>query len=435
MALKHAKMNPEDITIAILCGGPATRLYPLTQEIPKALVPIGGVPIVEDMILHLKKQGFRKFMLCERHLSEMIQEHFSDGGRLGVEITHIVEPEALGTAGALKFAAPHLSETFIAIQGDLLLRADLRKMLAFHERHGADTTLLVHKSSHPEDSDLIATDDSWRVTRVFRPHDGERFINMGNAGVFVFKKKLLDEIPEGKRFIEKDWLPRLLIPNKIAAYYTEEYVKDMGTMRRMDETNERYMALQEQRPAAFLDRDGVIVHDKNLMTRRDQLELIPGAARAIKELNNHRVPVIVVTNQPVVARNLCTEDDVHRMHDALQLMLLKEGAHIDAFYFCPHHPERGHAEADDPRYRRECDCRKPNPGMLLQAAEEHRLDLKSSVMVGDRESDVIAGMTAGCTSILVGDDGSTTAAHKARDLEEAVGVILDTVTNDVIKER
>jgi len=158
-----------------------------------------------------------------------------------------------------------------------------------------------------------------------------------------------------------------------------------------------------KRPAIFLDRDGVIVEDVDAILRPDQLTLTPGAAEALKRAAASGRALVVVTNQPVVARGLVDEDGVRAVHDALDAMLRSYGAHVDAFYFCPHHPR-----ATIERYRLACECRKPRPGLLTRAASELALDLGASVMVGDRLSDVTAGARAGCKTVLV-----TTGKHLA----------------------
>ncbi|HEY4134066.1 MAG TPA: D-glycero-beta-D-manno-heptose 1,7-bisphosphate 7-phosphatase [Alphaproteobacteria bacterium] len=149
------------------------------------------------------------------------------------------------------------------------------------------------------------------------------------------------------------------------------------------------------RPAVFLDRDGTIVEDVDYLTRPEQLRLIPGAAAAIRTLNARAVPVVVVTNQSAVARGLLSEDELAAVHGELRARLAAEGARLDAIYYCPHHPEGSGA------YRRDCDCRKPMPGMLRQAARDLGLDLAASAMVGDSVRDLEAGAAAGCRTLIL----------------------------------
>ena len=181
------------------------------------------------------------------------------------------------------------------------------------------------------------------------------------------------------------------------------------------------------RPAVFLDRDGTINVDKGHATDVDEIELIPGATRAIQKLNEADLFVVVVTNQSVVARGLATEEQVRAMNDRLRHYLAEEMAHIDAFYYCPHHPAFGEP----------CECRKPSPGMLLKAAKEHDLDLSRSFMVGDFWADIGAGVGAGVRTVLITGTGEDLQRNleelasrgwepdaKAKDIREAVDWIL-----------
>jgi D-glycero-D-manno-heptose 1,7-bisphosphate phosphatase len=149
-------------------------------------------------------------------------------------------------------------------------------------------------------------------------------------------------------------------------------------------------------PSVFLDRDGVLIRDVHNLTQWKQVELIPGSAAAVGDLRQAGLAVVVVTNQPVVARGWMSERQVRNLHHRLRTLLRREGADVTGFYFCPHHQS-----ATLPAYRCDCPCRKPRPGMLLKAAEDLSLDLRRSFMVGDRVTDVLAGRAAGCTTILV----------------------------------
>lgn len=162
-----------------------------------------------------------------------------------------------------------------------------------------------------------------------------------------------------------------------------------------------------QRKAVFLDRDGVLIEDVNLLTLRNQVRIYRETPKALKVLNSLGYLLFVVTNQTVVARGLATEEDVEELNSFIGKKLFeKSGCKIEHFYYCPHHPE-----ATLPQYRIKCECRKPRPGMLLQAAKEYDLNLVSSFMIGDRISDIAAGHKAGCRTILV-----KTGMHQAKPI-------------------
>jgi D-glycero-D-manno-heptose 1,7-bisphosphate phosphatase len=181
------------------------------------------------------------------------------------------------------------------------------------------------------------------------------------------------------------------------------------------------------RRAVFLDRDGTINVEKGFVHRIKDFEFVDDAVRLIGRLNDAGFLVIVVTNQSGIARGLYTEDDVERLHRFVNGELQKGGARIDRFYYCPHHPE-----APDPAYRKECVCRKPNPGMVHRAIGELDIDASGSFLVGDRLRDVCAGKRSGLFSILIREDedvqDSTTCNEEpdlvVKTLAEAVSYIL-----------
>jgi D,D-heptose 1,7-bisphosphate phosphatase len=185
--------------------------------------------------------------------------------------------------------------------------------------------------------------------------------------------------------------------------------------------------------AVFLDRDGTINEHVGLVSRPEQLQLIPGAASALKRLKAAGAKLLLITNQPVVAREMIDEAGLGLIHDRLQELLAHEGASLDAIFYCPHHPETHHSEASNPYYRRECDCRKPKPGMILEAAEEFGVDMGASYFVGDSTRDIAAASAAGCIPLLVktgtgGADGACPDAEPEavlNNLSDAVQWILD----------
>jgi D-glycero-D-manno-heptose 1,7-bisphosphate phosphatase len=165
--------------------------------------------------------------------------------------------------------------------------------------------------------------------------------------------------------------------------------------------------------AVFLDRDGVVIEDGHYLGDSSRIRLVPGSAEAIAALNQAGWLVVIVTNQSGVARGVFTIESVDEVHMQLSELLRGFGAKVDAYRFCPHHPE-----ALNPEYRLACDCRKPRPGMLLSAARELGVELESSWMIGDRTTDLEAGVAAGCRTVLVrtgyGSDVNAAALDRAK---------------------
>jgi len=166
----------------------------------------------------------------------------------------------------------------------------------------------------------------------------------------------------------------------------------------------------QTQPAIFLDRDGVLIEDVHLLTSCEQVRIFEYVPSALKHLKDAGYLLVVVTNQTVIARGLASECDVQDVHDFIQKKLIEDsGCGVDGYYFCPHHPN-----ATDERYRQVCECRKPHPGMILQAARELHIDIGKSWLVGDRVSDILAGQSAGCKNILV-----ETGMHTAPAIESS----------------
>jgi histidinol-phosphate phosphatase family protein len=177
--------------------------------------------------------------------------------------------------------------------------------------------------------------------------------------------------------------------------------------------------------AVFLDRDGTINKEVNVLRSLKQLRILPGAGAAIKKLNRLGFLVIVVTNQPVVARGWLTKKEVDEIHTVMVKRVGKSGAKIDAIYYCPHHPE-----ANLKKYRLTCRCRKPNIGMVLSAAKKFGVNLRKSFMVGDSTRDILTGKRAGLKTVLVktgyaGLDGKYRVEpdFTAKDLRSAANII------------
>lgn len=413
--------------IVIIAGGQGTRIQSISSEIPKAMIPVAGKPVLEYEVELAKRYGFTEFVFIIGHLGEQIERYFADGTKWGVHIDYFRETKPLGTAGALGLLREQLTEDFFVFYGDTVMDFDMQAMLAFHRKKQADATLFVHPNDHPYDSDIVDIAADGCVRRFFhKPHpDGFVSHNIVNAAVFVFSPRVLEHIEGGvKCHIEKHILPRCLDAGlRLYGYVSAEYVKDMGTP-------DRYYAVEQDirsgkvarlnrryaRPAVFLDRDGVINREVNLLNRPEQMELIEGAAEAIRLINQKGYLAIVVTNQPVIARNLCSLEELDIIHQTLETRLGQEHAYLNAIYFCPHHPDSGYPE-ERKEYKIPCHCRKPEPGMLLQAAEDWNIYLEQSFMIGDSERDVQAGERAGVKrSLLVETNRANAMLDAVKDI-------------------
>ncbi|MBR2311718.1 MAG: HAD-IIIA family hydrolase [Clostridia bacterium] len=412
----------------IMAGGKGTRIASLARDIPKPMLPLCGKPVLERQIEVLRREGFLDIVLVVGHLGAVIQNHFKDGAAFGVRITYIEEREPLGTAGALALLGEVLKgDDFLLLNGDVLFDVDLKRFLAFHrEKHGI-ATVFTHPSTHPADSVIVESDKNDRVTAFLAPDTARRASrNRTNAGLHFFSPAVLSRFKTVKKTdLDREVLVPLAAERALFAYNSPEYVKDMGTPQRLQEA-ERDLAAgvvthRTPRGAIFLDRDGTINRHVGFVTSPDQIELLPGVAAAIKQLNDRHIPVIVITNQPVLARGEVTEAGLEDIHARLEALLAQESAYLTDIFYCPHHPDSGFA-GEVPALKRICDCRKPAPGLLLAAAKRYDLDLSRSFMIGDSESDMTAARRAGCRTAAI---GGIQADITGSSLPDCVSKILD----------
>ncbi len=429
-------------TAVIQAGGKGTRLKSLTgDKIPKPLLMLNGKPMIQWQIENLKAYGVFRIIIIIGHLGEKIREYFGDGAEWGVELSYVEETVPLGSAGSLYDLKDRLGEgEFLFIFGDVMFDVDLESMVRFHQAREGTATLLVHPNSHPYDSDLIVMDEECRIVR-FDSKENIRnywYDNCVNAGIYVLSGNIFRHMPERKRCdLEKDLLVPLAKHGQVYGYRTAEYVKDAGTVERfwsVSEAQTRGLWSMKNRnhpqKCIFLDRDGTVNRYAGLISREEQLELEDHAAEAIKLINESGYLAIVVTNQPVVARGMCSMEQVNMIHRKLQVLLGEKGAYLDDIIFCPHHPDKGYPE-ENPEYKIPCDCRKPSAGMIDQMVERYHIDRSASYMVGDTTIDIQTGINGGLRTVLVhtgmaGKDGKypVTADLEAPDLLTAVKRIL-----------
>ena len=422
--------------VVIMAGGKGTRISSVASDIPKPMIKVEGIPVLEREIECLKEQGFDDIILTVSHLGNIIMDYFGDGSGkspatgkpFGVHIDYYFEKEPLGNAGALfkikdKLTSDFLLD-FLLLNADAMFDVDFNRFVAFHRKHGGLVTLFTHPNSHPYDSGLIIANKNGSVEKWLAKEDErpQYYRNRVNAGLHVINPKVLEfvnidvdsigKIGANGKPVKVDLDRQLLKPlagtGKMFCYDSPEYVKDMGTPERYyfvcNDCKEGRIAaknLKNKQKAIFLDRDGTINKYVGFLRNIDDFELIDGVAEAIRKINESGYLAIVVTNQPVIARGEVSFEELEEIHNKMETLLGKEGAYLDAIYYCPHHPHKGY-EGERPELKIDCDCRKPKPGMLLKATADFNIDLSQSWMVGDGENDVKAGLNAGCKTALIG---------------------------------
>jgi histidinol-phosphate phosphatase family protein len=399
--------------LVILAGGKGTRLRERLKGLPKPLVDLCGLPLLERQVLLAKRFGFDHVLILVSYKADIIRQYCADKNDWGLNVECIDDGEPRGTAGAVLSVYDRLSDEFLVMYGDTMLEVDLTR---FEEFHSQDTSsaasLFLHPNDHPSDSDIVEIDDNLNIIEFHGyPHNPNRYLpNLVNAALYFVRKVSLKQwVVDGAVMdFGKDLFPKMLDSGlKLRGYNSHEYIKDCGTPARIDKVcrdfnSGRIMrsSLGSEQKAIFVDRDGTLNLEVNHLSTPNELTLIPGIEEAIQRLNQAEYRVCVVTNQPVIARGECTRECLKQIHNKLETLLGRKGAYVDRIYYCPHHPDSGFS-GEISELKKSCECRKPGIGMINMGIEDLNIKVKESWMIGDTSADMLTAERAGLKSILV----------------------------------
>ena len=383
-------------------------MRPLTDSRPKAMVEFHGKPFLEYLIEMLRIQGFERVLLLLGYLPDVIQEHFGDGRRWGLEIDYSISAPDDLTVRRVQFARERIEPTFLLMYCDNYWPMRMDRMWDRYQAIGATALVTVYSKKEcdrPGKDSVIVDRDGF--VRVF---DRER-VTPGLSGVeisyAILDASVLELLPEDDELVEQALYPQLAERRRLSAFVTDHRYYSVGSLERLPMT-ERFLA---RRPAVILDRDGVLNRRParaEYVTRPEDLEWLPGAREALRLLKDAGYTVLVVSNQAGIARGAMSVADLEAVHQRLRADAAEAGGRIDRIYHCPHGWDEG------------CECRKPAPGMLFQAQRDFDLDLTRTPFIGDDERDRQAAEAAGCPPVLVSERQPLIDAVQAL-LSEPVG--------------
>lgn len=378
----------------VLAGGLGTRLGDLARDVPKPMLPVAGVPFLDHVVWNLRRHGITDVVFSIGHLAEVVRDHVGDGSALGIRARYAVEDSPLGTGGAVALAAEQLSDdAFLVLNGDTLFDLNYLDLALALDAEDAPRPLAAMALRPVPDAGRYGSVElaAGRV-RAFAEKSAQG-AGLVNGGVYVLRRELLERLPSGPSSLERDLFPALAAEGALVGRAYDGFFVDIGIPESLSGA-QRSVAAWRRKPALFLDRDGTLNIDRGWLHEREEFEWTPDAREAVKYANDAGWLAIVITNQAGIGRGIYTEAEFHEFSAWIGEQLAEVGAHVDATYYCPHHPEAGLGE-----YLRACECRKPAPGMLLTAIREWDVDAAASVFVGDNDKDMAAGEGAGVRTV------------------------------------
>jgi D-glycero-D-manno-heptose 1,7-bisphosphate phosphatase len=376
----------------ILAGGLGTRMRPLTLTTPKPMVLVNGKPFLEYIVELLKNNGIEEIVILLGYLPEKVIEHFGDGKKFGLNIKYSISPVGDETGTRIKKAEKLLHDNFILLYCDNYWPLQLNKLIEFYNEQNVLASLLVYSNKLGITKNNIYVDEAGYVMSYDKSRQDPN-LNGVDIGFMILDKKVLELAPKGDFSFEKEIFPRLIAQKQLAGYLTNHRHYSLGSIERLPIIEEFFRI----KKIVFLDRDGVINKKPpkaDYVKKWKDFQFLPGAIEGMKLLSQKGFEIYIITNQPGIARGMMTEEDLETIHSNLVLEAEKNGVSIKEIYVCKHGWDEG------------CDCRKPKPGMLFRAANEHYFNVTETIFIGDDERDEEAGRAAECRTILMEPDGN-----------------------------
>lgn len=379
----------------VLVGGKGTRLGSLTATTPKPLMPLDADTVfLDEVLFNIARHGFDDILLLAGYFHEQFTDRYSGRKLRNANVRVAVEKVPAGTAGAVADAASLLAESFLFVNGDTLFDINLRqldRMIA-----AVPDAIAALALQRVPDTARFGTVDLRDGTIVgFREKNPAQSEGLINGGIGLMRREIVSFIEQMPASIETDVFPRLAAAGRLIGAEFSSYFIDIGLPNTLAQAREE-IPRRRLRPAVFFDRDGVLNYDSGYTHRVEDLKWIPSSIETIRRLNDLGALVFVATNQAGIARGFYSHAEAARFHAAMATDLAHEGAHVDAFFMCPYHPQaaiEAYRHPDHPD-------RKPNPGMILRALAEWPIDRNRCVLIGDHESDIECAQRAGVEGLL-----------------------------------
>lgn len=393
---------------AILCGGRGSRLRPITDRMPKPMVPVNGTPFLEYLLVQLRDNGIREVILMTGYLGEQIQEYFGDGNSLQLRLRYSHGPVEWDTGRRLYAIKPWLNDCFMLLYADNFVQAHFKKLAKFHDERGGLLTFTVQ--AKPSGNIRLAQDGAVEVYDKTRSAGNLGFVELG---YMIASKKIFEYYSE----IDVSFsniIAKLVSAGLVAGMIIGDAYHSISDPDRLKLTEE-YLTPKK---ILMIDRDGVINRKAprgEYVASWNEFSFLRESVRGMKKLSEAGYSFIVISNQAGIARGMVSRGTVDAIHHEMRHALEKEGVRILDMYVCPHHWDEN------------CFCRKPQPGLFYQASRKWLFRLDQTYFIGDDPRDCQAAYRAGCGAIYIGREDDLKALLPeeqprwvAKNLEDAV---------------
>lgn len=425
-----------DIQVVVLMGGLGTRLKEFTKECPKSLVNVNGKPFFEYSLDLMIKAGFKKFLFLIGYKAEMIEDYFGDGSRYGIKIDYCYDgKELLGTGGAVRRALDLIEEDFLLMYGDSFMDINYEECVYRYfkgKESGRRAIMTVLKNNNMFDKSNVIMKDGKIV--LYDKVNMTPEMEYIDYGVCMYERSLFEPYEKGEKFDLAKIQNELSIEGKMEACEVTKRFYEIGNPDSLKEFTDYIRHRQDEKhKAVFLDRDGVIneivfnedAEQMDSPMNVSQFKLLPNVAEAIKLFREKGYYVFIATNQPAAAKGKTSLTNLYDINTYFINEMKLEGAEIDDVYMCTHYTKRLEMTKEDFLIK-ECNCRKPKPGLLLEAFEKYNIDTDNSYMIGDSYTDVKCGKAAGVKTIFIGD-------YKCDSCKRLCGEKPDAICKDILE--
>jgi histidinol-phosphate phosphatase family protein len=371
----------------IFCGGLGTRLRPITNSLPKPMVPILDKPFLEYLLLQLSSEGIKRFILLTGYMGEIIHEYFGDGSKWGWSIKYSNGPKEWDTGRRLWETRSFLEDKFLLLYSDNFIQFDLNKLTNFYYEKKLAVSLLLA----PKKNGNIKVSYDGSIEAYIKNRTGNEF-NYVEVGYMIIERDYIFSLYSSHKNspdISFTFILEKLVKNKqIGGLIVHDPYHSISDQSRLELMRD-YLAPKK---IILIDRDGVInekAPQGQYIRSWKEFEWIEDTVQSMRYLADQGFSFIVITNQAGIARGMVSEKELISMHKLMVSELDSKGIKIHDIFVCPHH------------WNENCNCRKPKAGLFFQISKKYMLRMDTTLYIGDDIRDVEAAYNAGCGSVLI----------------------------------